>query len=228
MSRMNWLMFPAWAAIAAAMLGTMGASASDRLVQQEYSNSVFNTPSPILNIELTEYIVPSEPDDITDNSLPDFLKEANPVNSASFLSKEVDLESHRISKAAEIASKSARAKSIGKCAMYVRKALQAAGYEFTPLKSAYMYNNGTLANIGFVKVNQANYQPQVGDVVVFNRSAKNPHGHIQIFDGNRWVSDFKQPKFSPYTVHNGYTVWRDAQVDASNTKGVMLAMNTTD
>lgn len=218
MSRMNWLMFPAFAF---AMLGTMGASASDRLVQQEYSNSVFNTQlNPILKIELTEYIAPSEPDDITDMSLPDYLKVENLGVGSEILKQ------HRISKAAEIASKSARPRSAGKCAMYVRKALQAAGYKFTPLASAYMYNHGTLANIGFVKVNQANYQPQVGDVVVFNRSARNPHGHIQIYDGSRWVSDFKQRGFSPYQVHNGYTVWRDAQVDASDTNGVMLAMKS--
>ncbi|UXZ05264.1 CHAP domain-containing protein [Moraxella nasicaprae] len=128
--------------------------------------------------------------------------------------------------AANLAARAAHGKSQGRCALYVRRALQAAGYEFTPQPSAYMYANGTLANAGFVKISNNNYVPQVGDVAVFNRSAKNPHGHIQIYDGNQWVSDFRQPKFSPYTQHNGYSVWRDARyLDASANKGTYLAMN---
>lgn len=107
--------------------------------------------------------------------------------------------------------------------MYVRKALQQAGYQFTPQASAYMYANGTLKSAGFVQISANNYKPQVGDVVVFNRTAKNPHGHIQIYDGNQWVSDFRQPKFSPYSQHNGYSVWRDARYTSNN--GTYLAMN---
>lgn len=128
--------------------------------------------------------------------------------------------------AAMQASRAALGRSIGRCALYVRRALQAAGYEFTPQPSAYQYANGTLAGAGFVKISNDNYQPQVGDVVVFNRTSKNPHGHIQIYDGNQWVSDFRQPNFSPYRQHNGYTVWRDARyIDASANTGTVLAMN---
>lgn len=128
--------------------------------------------------------------------------------------------------AAQVASRSAHGKSTGRCALYVRKALQSAGYSFTPQASAYMYANGTLASAGFKKISTTNYRPQVGDVVVFNRTNKNPHGHIQIYDGRQWVSDFRQPKFSPYSQHNGYTVWRDARyVDASNTGSTYLAWN---
>lgn len=128
--------------------------------------------------------------------------------------------------AARTASRSARSSSIGRCALYVRKALQSAGYEFTPQPSAYQYaTNGILAQAGFTQINAANYQPQVGDVVVFNRSSRHPHGHIQIFDGTDWVSDFRQPKFSPYSKHNGYTVWRDARyLDASANTNTYLAM----
>ena len=128
--------------------------------------------------------------------------------------------------AAASASGAALGSSIGLCAKYVRRALQAAGYSFTPQPSAYQYANGTLASAGFVKLSNDNYVPQVGDVAVFNRTAKNIHGHIQIYDGNQWVSDFRQPKFSPYSQHNGYTVWRDARYnDASANTGTMLAMN---
>ncbi len=129
--------------------------------------------------------------------------------------------------AAAAARRAAHGKSIGRCALYVRRALQSAGYSFTPQASAYMYaTNGTLKNAGFVKLNNDGYVPQVGDVAVFNRTSRNPHGHIQIYDGNQWVSDFRQPKFSPYSQHNGYSVWRDARyLDASSTNGTYLAYN---
>ena len=73
--------------------------------------------------------------------------------------------------------------SSGYCARYVRKALQSAGYEFTPNPSAYQYaTRGTLDKAGFSKI--SNDMPtQVGDVIVYDRSSKRPHGHIQIF---RW------------------------------------------
>lgn len=128
--------------------------------------------------------------------------------------------------AARAAARAARGKSIGRCALYVRKALQAAGYKFTPNPSAYQYAHGTLAGAGFTKISSNNYVPQVGDVVVFNRTSKNPHGHIQIYDGNQWVSDFRQNKFSPYRQHNGYTIWRDTRyLDASANTGTYLALN---
>ncbi|MGK8264659.1 CHAP domain-containing protein [Moraxella nonliquefaciens] len=128
--------------------------------------------------------------------------------------------------AARLAARAAHGRSVGRCAMYVRKALQSAGYSFTPQTSAYQYANGTLASAGFTRINHDNYEPQIGDVAVFNRTSKNPHGHIQIYDGNQWVSDFRQPNFSPYRNHNGYSVWRDTRhLDATANTGTMLAMN---
>lgn len=127
--------------------------------------------------------------------------------------------------AARLASNAAHGRSQGRCALYVRKALQSAGYEFTPQASAYMYANGTLQGAGFVKISANNYTPQVGDVVVFNRTGKHPHGHIQIYDGSGWVSDFRQPDFSPYSQHGGYTVWRDSKFHNAKEQGTYLALN---
>lgn len=126
--------------------------------------------------------------------------------------------------AAQTALAAAHSRSVGRCALYVRRALQAAGYSFTPQVSAYMYAHGTLASAGFVKLDNSSYTPQVGDVAVFNRTSRNPHGHIQIYDGKQWVSDFVQPNFHPYSQHNGYSVWRDSRyVDGS--QGIYLAYN---
>lgn len=127
--------------------------------------------------------------------------------------------------AAARASRVALSRSSGYCARYVRKALQAAGYEFTPNPSAYQYaSRGTLANAGFSQISN-DMPPQVGDVVVYDRSGKHPHGHIQIFDGTDWVSDFRQNSISPYSGVYNYTTWRDSQyVDDASSRGIYLAM----
>lgn len=128
--------------------------------------------------------------------------------------------------AAKKAFQAAHDSSIKRCALYVRRALQAAGYKITPQASAYMYANGPLTAAGFQKISKNNYNPQVGDIIVFNRTPKNVHGHIQIFNGNQWVSDFKQPSMMVYgNNHNGYSIWRDARyIDASQRDGSTLAM----
>ncbi len=127
--------------------------------------------------------------------------------------------------AAANASRVALSSSSGYCARYVRKALQSAGYEFTPNPSAYQYaSRGTLASAGFAKISN-HMPPQIGDVVVYDRSSKHPHGHIQIFDGSDWVSDFRQSSISPYSGVYNYTTWRDSQyVDDASNRGIYLAM----
>ncbi|WP_227431089.1 CHAP domain-containing protein [Psychrobacter sp. I-STPA6b] len=129
--------------------------------------------------------------------------------------------------AAARAARAAHSRSTGRCARYVRQALQAAGYEFTPNPSAYQYaTRGTLASAGFVKVSN-DTPPQIGDVVVFNRSAKHRHGHIQIYDGTAWVSDFRQRDINPYGSSSySYTTWRDARyLDNASNNGIYLAMS---
>lgn len=150
---------------------------------------------------------------------------ATTANNPSRYSSRIDSSAPPAIAAARAAS-AAHSRTIGLCARYVRKALQSAGYSFTPNPSAYQYaTRGTLAQAGFVKISN-NSAPQIGDVVVYNRSAKHPHGHIQIFDGNNWVSDFRQARKSPYSGDYSYTTWRDARYlnDASN-EGIYLAMD---
>lgn len=127
--------------------------------------------------------------------------------------------------AAAHASRVAGSHSSGYCARYVRKALQAAGYEFTPNESAYQYaSRGTLAQAGFVKISN-NSRPQIGDVVVFDRTSRYPHGHIQIWDGKNWVSDFRQNDINPYRGATTYTTWRDSRyLNNASERGTYLAM----
>jgi hypothetical protein len=86
------------------------------------------------------------------------------------------------------------------CAMYCRLGLEAAG-----LNTADRPQSGDagdygpfLLRHGAQVVPQDSYVPQVGDVVVFDKTSQHPYGHIEMYDGHRWVSDFMQNNFSPY------------------------------
>ena len=116
----------------------------------------------------------------------------------------------RPARAAAYARKNAHAKSKGKCAKYVRLALQnGGGYKFTgwPIAAA-DYANGTMTNMGMVQIDHT-VPRQVGDVIVVNKSGSHPYGHIQIFDGRNWISDFIQNKWNVYTPMNPWSLWRD-------------------
>ncbi len=126
--------------------------------------------------------------------------------------------------AAKRASRRAHSRSRGLCAKYVRRALQSAGYKFKPNPSAYQYaTRGTLRKAGFTRISNRS-KPQVGDVVVVSRSRRHPHGHISIYDGRNWVSDFRQKKANPYKRHYSYTTWRDTRYANNNgAKGLYMA-----
>ncbi len=123
---------------------------------------------------------------------------------------------YNIDKAVNALDNNALSSSSGYCAKYVRIAMEAGGLNTTGRPgSAKDYNNSFLDNLGFSKVSNDNYTPQKGDVVVmesFQGAKKNhPHGHIEMYDGKQWVSDFKQKDFWPgsdyrnkkpdYTIH---------------------------
>lgn len=121
---------------------------------------------------------------------------------------------HPAYKMAIYAKNRALASSSGYCAKYVREALQnAGGYTITPQNSAYMYHtNGVLAKAGFVQI-QPGTKWQVGDVMVFQNNSAHVHGHIQIFHGTGWVSDFIQQNWKPYRNQcPQFSLWRDSTI----------------
>ena len=89
-------------------------------------------------------------------------------------------------------------RSQGKCAAYCRRAFEVGGVDTKghPV-DAKDYGPLLLWNDASV-VPQSGYKPERGDVVVFKGSAAHPSGHIAIYDGKQWVSDFKQNHMSPY------------------------------
>nr|DAF06431.1 MAG TPA: Chitinase A [Caudoviricetes sp.] len=102
-------------------------------------------------------------------------------------------------------NKSAGASSQGRCATYVRQALDASGFKTSDgstvtkkyrdagmAGSAYMYDsNGILEDAGFKKIDP-NTPPLPGDIEVFGQGRNINHGHIQVYNGDYWVSDFHQ------------------------------------
>lgn len=126
-------------------------------------------------------------------------------------------------KASRYARSHAHAKSQGRCARYVANALQASGFKFNRQPSAYMYHtNGVLSKMGFRLVHSGlrGFVPQIGDVCVINRFGKHVHGHICIWDGRNWISDFVQRNASPYSAGAPGGAWfyryGDGNVDISN------------
>ena len=108
--------------------------------------------------------------------------------------------------ASRIARNKAQNKSSGQCAKYVRIALETAGYRLPGggglnslgRTNAKEYHNlGILKKIGFQEIS-LNSKYQTGDVMVFTSAYGHNYGHIQMFDGEIWVSDFKQ---------KGDTIW---------------------
>ena len=98
----------------------------------------------------------------------------------------------------------AGSETLHKCATFVRIALEAGGAD-TSMRlhpgDAKDYDNVLKSN-GFTPVepiSEKDYVPQKGDVVIFQPyPGGSKEGHIQVWNGTEWVSDFKQPrKFWP-------------------------------
>jgi hypothetical protein len=91
--------------------------------------------------------------------------------------------------------------SAHRCAASVRQAMEAAGISTAdrpPSGDAGDYGPFLLRH-GAQVISPESYAPEAGDIAVFDRTEAHPAGHIQIFDGQHWVSDFVQHAFSPYS-----------------------------
>lgn len=84
------------------------------------------------------------------------------------------------------------------CAASVRQGLEAAGIQTAGRPCDAGDYGQFLLQHGARAVDSQSYEPQAGDIAVFDKSDEHPAGHIQVFNGQRWVSDFVQQSFSPY------------------------------
>jgi hypothetical protein len=101
--------------------------------------------------------------------------------------------------AARYATEKAEKKSVGMCALYVRKAIIAGGIPLYVGGDAWSYKY-TLPILNFHQVGKETVQ-EVGDIVVFQPIGGRKYGHIAIWNGKQWVSDFKQRNL---IVHSDY------------------------
>ncbi len=97
-----------------------------------------------------------------------------------------------------------------RCAAYVRQAIQAGGMKLKPPFPSRAKDYGTyLEQYGFTKASTEKYQPQKGDIVVFQPyPGGDPAGHIQMYNGVRWISDFTQ--HAPFWPGSGYASHKSA------------------
>ena len=94
----------------------------------------------------------------------------------------------------------AHSSSTGYCAAYVARALKAGGFSFQNQASAYMYrSNGILVSIGYREISRPGSFKK-GDITVTDRNSAHPHGHIAMWSGSNWISDFVQN--SEYVYRN--------------------------
>ena len=120
-----------------------------------------------------------------------------------------------INKAIE-ATQKAGGKSQGRCAYYVRTYLEAGGLNTTghPV-AAFQYANGFLQQLGFKKIviisgknNQASWTKTnaiPGDIAVMRHGK---YGHICLWTGRNWVSDFVQKNMYPYADEGTCEIFR--------------------
>lgn len=116
-----------------------------------------------------------------------------------------------VTKAVAFLNAHAAPASLGRCAQYVRLAIQAGGVALTPTGSAKDYGP-LLVKAGF-KAQPSSASIQAGDVVVIQPVPGHPHGHMAMYNGAYWISDFKQlygfyPGASYRRMKPSYTVYR--------------------
>ncbi|MCH2231750.1 MAG: hypothetical protein MK105_15560 [Crocinitomicaceae bacterium] len=82
--------------------------------------------------------------------------------------------------------------SQGACAKYVRKGFEAGGITTTGRPGSAADYVDFLPTRGFEQVSPVNYKPVIGDVYILDRGSHSAHGHIAMWNGTEWVSDFHQ------------------------------------
>ncbi len=85
--------------------------------------------------------------------------------------------------------------SVGKCAKYVRWALEAGGMKTDGRPRSAKDYGPFLLKKGFKEVPDGDYQK--GDISVIDSFKNNPDGHTAMYNGENWVSDFVQKTLYP-------------------------------
>lgn len=126
--------------------------------------------------------------------------------------------SYNIDNAVVHLENNALSKSHTCCAWFVMRAMQEGGCPIG-IYPAWMYKD-ILPLHNFKKVHTGrgnitnNYIPQKGDIIVINKTKKHFWGHIAMYTGKQWISDFKQKKMNPYRENVPYVIFRYNQYNS--------------
>ena len=96
------------------------------------------------------------------------------------------------------------------CAWYSMKAIRNGGCYYCYIYPGYAYNK-VLLQLGFIEISTENYIPKAGDISVLPKNSKSCFGHIAVYDGEHWVSDFEQRDIFPgrsYRLSGKYQIFR--------------------
>lgn len=99
----------------------------------------------------------------------------------------------------------------GHCARAIRLALEAGGLSTVGHPEDACDYDTFLPKLGFHVVSKQGYVPQKGDIIVLEAVPGHPHGHIAMYSGSQWVSDFVQSDIwggSAFRDKADYTLFR--------------------
>jgi hypothetical protein len=106
---------------------------------------------------------------------------------------------YNIEKAVSKLMERVRPGSLGACAKYVRIAIEAGGLSTNGRPISAKNYDTFLPKLGFEKVPMDSIYK--GDIVVIQSVGGHPHGHIAMWTGSQWVSDFKQNDLFPASAY---------------------------
>lgn len=123
-----------------------------------------------------------------------------------------------INEAVKYLDSHANVESVGRCAEYTRKAIQAGGVILKHAMYAKDYGF-SLQTAGFRQLLSNTAPYLAGDVVIIDGCEGALAGHMAMFDGSLWVSDFKQRELYPgpsyRKVKPKYAVYRYGFLDGA-------------
>jgi Bacteriophage peptidoglycan hydrolase. len=87
----------------------------------------------------------------------------------------------------------------GECATHVRKGLLTGGIEITPHPVPAKEYGPYLEKYGFKEISTNEYNPIKGDIIIMQSfaGASSNYGHIEMYSGTQWISDFIQDDLYP-------------------------------
>ncbi len=107
----------------------------------------------------------------------------------------VSIHYYDVDEAVVYLTDNAQPKSQHECARYVRLAIQAGGCPTYIHPASAKEYDAFLPKLGFKSIPLTDYKPIKGDIIVI-KPPQNPsgheHGHIAMYNGKKWISDFKQ------------------------------------